>query len=59
MAAGEEGNEQVLDHILLADDYFGQLALNARAAGNDLFDELFVSRLGFIWCLHVIWGVRP
>ena len=42
MPAGEQGDEQLFDHVLLADDDLGQLGLNALPAGEDLRDDLFV-----------------
>ena len=42
MPAGKQGDEQLFDHVLLADDDLGQLSLNALAAGEDLGDHLFV-----------------
>ena len=32
MAAGKQGDEQLLDHLLLADDDLGQFGFDARAA---------------------------
>jgi hypothetical protein len=46
MPAGEQRNEQLLDDILLADDDFGQLGLNARASSFDLFDGLLFRGVG-------------
>ena len=46
MPAGKQRDEQLLDHVLLADDDLGQLGLDARAAGFDLFDGLFFGGVG-------------
>ena len=46
MPAGEQRDEQLLDHILLANDDFGQLRLDAGASSFDLFDSLFFSGAG-------------
>ena len=37
----EQGDQQLLNHLLLADDYFGQFRLNAGAARDDLLDGRF------------------
>jgi len=58
MAAGKERNQQLLDHALLADDDFGQFGFNPGAAGDDLFDELFVAGLGVSSGLHNEWWQR-
>ena len=44
MPAGEQRNEQLFDDLFLADDDLGQFGLNARAAGKNLFDQLFFRR---------------
>lgn len=43
MSARKERDEQLLNHVLLSDDDFGQLGLDARASSFDLFDGLFFS----------------
>src|SRR6267154_3022390 len=40
VAAGEEGDEQLLDDLLLADDDLGEVGLDAGATGDDLFNGL-------------------
>jgi hypothetical protein len=42
MPAREQRDEQLFDHILLANDDLGQLALDAGTAGHELFDSLFI-----------------
>ena len=44
MTAGEQRDQQFLDDLFLADDDLGQFGLNARAAGKNLFDQLFFRR---------------
>ncbi len=44
--AGEQGDEQLFDHLLLADNDLGEFSLDARAAGDDLFHRrLFICDL--------------
>ena len=45
MAAGEERDQELFDDLFLADDDPGEFRLNARAPGEDLFDQMFFSRL--------------
>ena len=48
MAAGEQGNEDLVDHVFLADDRFAQLGLDAAVARDDLVHGFSVGGgLGF------------
>ena len=48
MATGEQGNEDLVDHVFLADDGFAQLGLDAAGASEDLVHGFSVGGgLGF------------
>jgi len=46
MAAGEQGDHDLLNHLLLPDDNFGQFRLDLSAPGRQALDEPAIG-LGF------------